>query len=55
MYLGFLLKHNGYAERVQEGAEEEGSEEAPGILENTGGCVWYLTDILGTSWQGPSA
>ncbi len=26
MYLGFLLKHNGYAERVQEGAEEEGSE-----------------------------
>ncbi len=39
MYLGFLLKHNGYAERLQEGAEEEGSEEAPGILENTGGCV----------------
>ncbi len=39
MYLGFVLKHNGYAERVQEGAEEEGSEEAPGILENTGVCV----------------
>lgn len=29
---------------MQEGAEKEGLEEAPGILENTGGCVCVVFD-----------
>lgn len=44
MYLGFLLKHNSSFEYVQQAAEEEGLEEAPGILENMCVCVCLVFD-----------
>lgn len=47
MYLAFLLKHNIFFEYVQQETEEEGLEEAPGILENVWMCVIFDGNLMG--------